>query len=111
VTQYLISFDDGTMIVPAAELPAVADAAHAVIREAKDAGVYVLSGGLAAPAEVRVVGTDGTVSDGPVSKAYLAGFTIVEVPTRDEALTWAAKLAVACRCAQDVREIMADPDL
>jgi hypothetical protein len=31
--------------------------------------------------------------------------------TRDhqEALKWAAKIAVACRCAQDVREFLPDP--
>ncbi|HEY0495497.1 MAG TPA: YciI family protein [Kutzneria sp.] len=111
MTRYLISFDDGAMAVPAAELPAVADAAHAVVREAKDAGVFVLAGGLADHTEVSVVGTDGTVTDGPVSKAYLGGLTVVEVPTREEALKWAAKLAVACRCAQEVREFLDDPDL
>jgi hypothetical protein len=111
MTRYLISFDDGAMTFPAADLPAVADAAHAVVREAEDAGVLVLSGGLADPAEVSVVGTDGTVSDGRVGKAYLGGLTIVDVPTREEALRWAAKIAVACRCAQEVREIPHDPDL
>ncbi|MCW3820280.1 hypothetical protein ONA91_38210 [Micromonospora sp. DR5-3] len=29
--------------------------------------------------------------------------------SREEALEWAAKFAVACRCAQEVREIMFDP--
>ena len=28
---------------------------------------------------------------------------------REEALAWAAKIAVACRCAQEVREFMPDP--
>jgi hypothetical protein len=111
MTRYLISFDDGAMVVPAADLPAVADAAHAVVREAKDARVFVLAGGLADHAEVSVVGTDGTVTDGPVSKAYVGGLLVVEVPTREEALKWAAKIAVACRCAQEVREFLDDPDL
>jgi hypothetical protein len=31
------------------------------------------------------------------------------VPTREEALEWAARIAAACRCAQEVREIMFDP--
>ena len=35
--------------------------------------------------------------------------SIVDVPSREEALEWAAKIAVACRCAQDVREFMPDP--
>jgi hypothetical protein len=32
------------------------------------------------------------------------------VPSRNEALKWAAKIAAACRCAQEVREIMYDPE-
>jgi hypothetical protein len=28
-----------------------------------------------------------------------------------EALRWAAKIAIACRCAQEVRAIGADPEL
>ncbi|WP_328991477.1 hypothetical protein OG394_34905 [Kribbella sp. NBC_01245] len=67
MTQYLISFDEGAMAhIPANDLPDVAEAGHAVVQEAKDAGVFV--------------------------------------PTWDAALEWAAKVAVACRCAQDVRE-------
>jgi hypothetical protein len=111
MAQYLISFDDGAMTFPEQELPDVADAAHAVIREAKDAGVYVLSGGLEAPETVSVVATDGTVTDSPESKAYVGGFTVVDVPSRKEALEWAAKIAAACRCAQEVREVMYDPAL
>ena len=54
--------------------------------------------------------TDGTVTDGPYpeSKAYIGGFSVVDVPSRAEALAWAAKIAVACRCAQEVREFGPD---
>ena len=41
--------------------------------------------------------------------AVTGGFSISEVPTRDEALQWAAKFAAACRCTQGVREIVFDP--
>ncbi|HTO26390.1 MAG TPA: YciI family protein [Gaiellaceae bacterium] len=109
MTRYLISFDDGAMTFPEEDLPAVADAAHAVVDEAKAAGVWVLGAGVTSKDEVSVVATDGTVADGPESKAYVGGFSIVEVPTRDDALAWAAKIAVACRCAQEVRELMFDP--
>jgi hypothetical protein len=34
---------------------------------------------------------------------------IIEVPSRDEALAWAAKIAEARRCPQEVREIGYDP--
>ena len=41
----------------------------------------------------------------------IGGLTIVDVPSREDALRWAAKIAVACRCAQEVRAIGADPEL
>lgn len=106
MTKYLISFEDGAMDVSAEELPEVADAAHAVVQEAKDAGVLVFTGGLDYRAKHAVVGTDGMVTDGPYpeSKELIGGLMVVEVPTFESALDWAAKVAVACRCAQDVRE-------
>ena len=111
MARYLISFDDGAMTFPEEELPDVAEAAHAVVQEAMDAGVWVFGGGLYSHEEVSVVATDGTVIDGPYpeSKAYIGGMSVVDVPSREEALEWAAKIAVACRCAQEVREFLPDP--
>jgi hypothetical protein len=105
----LISFDHGAMTHPPEDFAAVAEAAHAVTREAQDAGVWVFAGGLYPPEEVRVLAIDGTVAEGPESKAYIGGLTIVDVPSRELALQWAAKFAVACRCAQEVREFLPDP--
>ena len=45
----------------------------------------------------------------PETKEVLGGFAVVDVPSREEALEWAAKIAVACRCAQEVRELLPDP--
>ena len=109
MTRYLISFDDGAMTFPEEQLPDVDKAAHAATREAQDAGVWVFAGGLYPVEEVSVVTTDGMVTDGPESKAYMGGLTIIDVPSREEALEWAAKFAVACRCAQEVREFLPDP--
>ncbi len=109
MARYLISFDDGAMTFPEEQLPAVTEAAHAVTREAQDAGVWVFAGGLYPVEEVSVVATDGTVTGGPESKAYMGGLTIIDVPSREEALEWAAKFAVACRCAQEIREVLPDP--
>jgi len=110
MTRYLISFDDGTMTIPDEDLVQVDKAAHQVVQEAKDAGVWVFGGGVESQ-QASVVATDGTVSDGayPETKAVLGGFAIVDVSSRGEALGWAAKFALACRCAQEVREIMPDP--
>jgi hypothetical protein len=112
MARYLISFDDGAMTFPAAELPAVAEASHKVVQEAKDAGVWVFGGGVQRQ-RASVVATDGTVTDGPYpeTKAVIGGFSVIDVPSRAEALAWAARIAVACRCAQEVREIMPDPDV
>ena len=109
--RYLISFDDGAMTFPEEDLPDVARAANAVVREAKDAGVWVFGAGVDGGPS-GVVGTDGTVADrpSPENTAGIGGFSVVDVATREEALAWAAKIAVACRCAQEVREIMYDPD-
>jgi hypothetical protein len=113
MTRYLISFNDGAMDhIPEGDWPEVGKAAHAVMQEAVDAGVYVFGGGLERQ-QASVVGTDGLVTDGPYpeTKEVIGGFVVVDVPTRQEALTWAGKVAASCRCAQEVRELMADPEL
>ena len=108
MTRYLISFPSDAMDhIPDEEGPAVADAAHAVVREVVDAGIFVFAGGL--HEEVGLVATDGTVTDAPAGKAYIGGLTIIDVHSREEALHWAAKIAVACRCPQEVREVGPDP--
>jgi len=112
VTRYLISFDDGAMAhIPDGEWPAVGEAAHAVVREAKAAGVWIHGGGVERQ-RASIVAIDGTVTEGPSpeTKAVLGGFSIIQVPGRAQAHEWAAKIAVACRCAQEVRELMEDPE-
>lgn len=42
------------------------------------------------------------------SKELIGGLMVVDVRTREAALEWAAKVAVACRCAQDVRKFLPD---
>ena len=110
--RYLISFDNGSMDhIPNADWPAVAEASHAVVREAKAAGVWIFGGGIQRQ-QSTIVATDGSVSGGrvPEAKAVVGGFSIIEVPSRDEAIVWAARIARGCRCAQEVREIMFDPE-
>jgi hypothetical protein len=110
MTRYLISFDDGAMDIPAEDKEDVGEAAHEVVQAAQDAGAWIFGAGVESQ-RASVVMTDGTVTDGPFpeSKAVLGGFAIVDVRSREEALEWAARFAVACRCAQEVRELMYDP--
>jgi hypothetical protein len=109
MTRYLISFDGHAMDhIPDEDGPAVGKASHAVVQEALNAGVWVFGAGMESQ-KASVVATDGTVTDGPYPEA-IGGFSIVDVPSREEALAWAAKIAVACRCAQEVRELLPDPE-
>lgn len=112
MARYLISFKDGAMDhIPDEDWEDVGKAAHAVVQEAVDAGVWVFGAGLERQ-RASIVATDGMVTDGPYpeTKEVIGGFTVVEVASREEALAWAAKTAVACRCAQEVRELMPDPE-
>ncbi|MEV4627223.1 YciI family protein [Micromonospora sp. NPDC049523] len=110
--QYLVSFNDGAMDhIPAEDFPDVGKASHAVVQEAVDAGVFVFGAGLERQ-RASVVATDGMVTDGPYpeTKEVIGGFVVVDVASREEALAWAAKIAASCRCAQEVRELMPDPE-
>ena len=110
MAKYLITFPADAMDhIPVAEMPKVAKAAHAVCQELIDAGVYVLTGGLETE-PASCVSTDGTITDGP-RPDFIGAITIVDVPSREEALKWAAKIAAACRCTQEVRAIAFDPEL
>ncbi|MFG3297386.1 YciI family protein [Micromonospora chersina] len=113
MTRYLISFNAGAMDhIPEEEIPDVAKVTHAVIQEAVNAGVWVFGAGLQRQ-RASVVGTDGVVTDGPYpeTKEVIGGFSVVDVASREEALEWAAKIAVSCRCGQEVRELLPDPEL
>ncbi|MFT3666042.1 YciI family protein [Piscinibacter sp.] len=97
--------------IPQEDLPSVSEASRRVVREAKAAGAWIFGGGVQRQ-QSTIVATDGTTTAGPVSetKAAIGGFSVIEVASREEALAWAARLAAACRCAQEVREIMFDPE-
>lgn len=112
MAKYLISFDDGAMDhIRDEEWARVAEASHAVVREAKAAGVWVFGGGLRRQ-RPTVVTADGTTVEGaePGTKAMVGGFSVLEVSSREEALQWAARIAAGCRCAQEVRVIMDDDE-
>ena len=110
MTKYLISFPSEAMVLTAEELPIVSNDAHAVIEEAKIAGVYVFGGGIEEHVDPVLVAADGSVSTEIYPSSHLkGGFTVLEVSTREEAVEWARRIAVSCRCSQELREFMYDP--
>ena len=110
MTKYLISFPSEAMVLTAEEFPVVAAKAHAVIEEAKAAGVYVFGGGIEERVDPVLVSRDGSVSTEIYPGSRLkGGFTVLELPTREDAVEWARKIAVACRCSQELREFGYDP--
>lgn len=112
MAKYLISFPAPAMHVPEEDMPAVGEAARAVIREAKSAGVYVFGGGINTDAAPLMVAADGTVTHEtyPQTRELDGGFCVLELPSREAAVQWAAKIAGACRCSQELREFGYDPE-
>lgn len=112
MSKYLISFPASAMNIPASELSAVSEASHKVIREAKQAGVYVFGGGINEAVAPLMVTADGSTSQEtyPQTKEFNGGVCVLELPSREAAIEWATKLANACRCAQELREFGFDAE-
>ncbi|HRX84088.1 MAG TPA: transcription initiation protein [Phycisphaerae bacterium] len=112
MTKYLISFPSAAMRVPDSEWEAVGRDAHAVIREAKKAGVYVFGGGIDETVPPVLVSANGSVAEGgyPWAPPLDGGFTVLELPSRTEAIAWAARISKACRCDQELRVFGFDPE-
>jgi hypothetical protein len=113
MAKYLISFPSAAMVVPGSEWEAVGRDSHAVIGEAKAAGVYVFvfGGGIDEDVPPVLVSADGAVAEGgyPWAPPLDGGFTVLELPSREEAIAWAARIAKGCRCDQELRVFQFDP--
>lgn len=109
MSNYLLSVYTPEGPVPSPEvlgpiMKGVAD----LTEQAKDAGVFVFSGGLHAPSTATVLQRkDGDVlmTDGPFleGKEYLGGFTIIQAADLDEALTWGRRYAQVIGLPIEVR--------
>lgn len=110
--KYLISFPAPAMDIAADELAAASADSHAVIRAAKQAGVYVFAGGLNEETGALMVAADGSATRQtyPQTREFSGGFCVLELPSREAAVEWAAKLAQACRCSQELREFHHDAE-
>ncbi|RZA35186.1 MAG: transcription initiation protein [Lysobacteraceae bacterium] len=111
MAKYLISFPSAAMVVSEEAWEAVVRDSHAVIEEAKAAGVYVFGGGIDESVPPRRVSGTGAVAEGgyPWGPALNGGFTVLELSSPDVAVAWAARLARACRCDQELRVFGYDP--
>jgi hypothetical protein len=107
MSKYLISFPSAAMRVPDGELEAVGRAANEVVEEAKAAGVYVFACGINEVIPPVLISADGAVTMGgyPWAPPLTGGFTVLELPSREEAVAWAARIATACRCSQELRVV------
>lgn len=108
---FLVSFPASAMAdLSPEELAQASVDSHAAIEDAKAAGVYVFGGGIDTSVAPVSVNGHGEVS-APKSPGYVldGGFAVLRVASQDEAVAWAARLAAACRCPQEVRRFGDDP--
>ena len=112
MTKYLISFPGEAMQLRPDDFAQAGVDSRAVMRDAKAAGVYVFGGGIDEDVPSVMVAADGSTSDEtyPQTREFDGGFCVLELPSREEAVSWAARIAAACRCKQELREFMYDPE-
>ena len=110
MTKYLISFPSEAMRLGEEEFARAGVDSRAVIEQAKAAGAYVFGGGINESVNPVLVAADGSVTPDIYPGSNLdGGFTVLELPTRQDAEDWARRIAAACRCPQELREFMYDP--
>ncbi|MGC4175490.1 YciI family protein [Demequina sp.] len=105
MTQYVITFPARTMVLTDEEFAQAGIDANAVVEEMKAAGVYVAAGGIDPEAPAYLVSEDGSSvpANYPDTAGFNGGVTIIEVDSLEDAQAWAARIAKACRCPQEVR--------
>jgi hypothetical protein len=84
-------------------------------RAARDAGVLVGGNELASTATattVRIRENERLVSDGPYAevKEALGGYFVLECPSLDDALGWAARIPAAVHGAVEIRPVHVDEE-
>ena len=96
---------------PPAQLEKIMREVGAVMQELKDAGAWVMNGGLT-PASVatvvRVQDGKALVTDGPYAecKEHVGGFVVVKAADKDGALAWARKFARVITLPIEVRPFL-----
>jgi hypothetical protein len=109
MTQYMVAIHHPDDFVPGSEGRAAMDDIAALNRDMVAKGVRVFVGGMAPASEAVSVRTKSpgntVVTDGPYmeSKEHIGGFWVLECASRDEAIEWGRKAAIACRAPVEVR--------
>ena len=109
MTQYLVAIHHPDDYDPSTEGEDMQRDIRALNQEMQAAGVIVFVGGLAPVREAVSVRkrSDGQqlVTDGPYmeTKEHVGGFWVLELASKDEALAWGRKAAIACRSPVEVR--------
>ena len=93
---------------PPAQLEKIMRDVGALMKELKDAGAWVMNGGLSPASDATVVRMqDGKslVTDGPFaeSKEHIGGFVVVKTADKEAALAWARKFARVITLPIEVR--------
>jgi hypothetical protein len=95
--------------------PAVVAKTRAIVEELTQAGVLQASGNLASTkkgARIRYAGGKHTVIDGPFaeSKELVAGYAILELPSKAAAIEWAVRFGEIVRVNEvEVRQVLETP--
>ena len=112
--QYVLSIyqpDEGTP--PPQVLEQVMRDVHALIDEAKAAGVWVFNGALHPPGTATVLRYDGgdvLITDGPYTegKEHVGGFVIIKEKDLDSALAWGRKVARIITLPIEIRPVQGE---
>lgn len=108
MTHYMVAIHHPDDFEPFSESEETARDIDALNDAMKAAGVIVFVGGMQ-PAgtarSIRVREGKPIVSDGPYleTKEHIGGFWVLDVASRDEAVEWGKKAAIACRAPVEVR--------
>ena len=115
MTQYLVAIHHPDDFEPRSESAETRRDISALNVEMQKAGVIVFVGGLTSAKEAVSVrrrgGSELLVTDGPYleTKEHIGGFWVLEVASRDEAVDWGRKAAIACRAPVEVRAFGTPP--
>ena len=108
MSKYLISFPSAAVDTAPEAFPDVTESPHEATREAKAAGVYVFGGGIDESVVPVLVHADGSITS---ETSHLdGGFCVLELPAREDALRWGARVAAGWRTPPGLRMFGDDPD-